>query len=305
MEREQRKAGIGVCREITPGVYWMEMGKGINRSNVYFVQSGSSWVLIDAASANCGRLIRKTAESLFGANTPPASILLTHDHPDHAGSVLELVRMWDCPVYVHPGELPLAAIGDLSTIQRYANPLDRWIILPLLRAMPRRRVESILSKASLKDMVRAFDPCAAVPGLPDWECIPTPGHTPGHVAFFLNRDRALITGDAILTADLNSLWGFLLWSLRLNQQRVSGPPWYSTWRWLAAKESVAVLARLEPRVLACGHGIPMTGDRTARELRAFADHFSGPAAEKYAEAMTLVLESRPATTCSQFALASG
>src|SRR5512136_194725 len=157
MEREQTEAGIGVCREIAPGVHCMEMGKGISRSNVYFVRSGFSWVLIDAASAHCGRLIRKTAESLFGANTPPASILLTHDHPDHAGSVRELVRMWDCPVFVHPDELPFAAIGDLSTIRQYANPLDRWVILPLLRAMPRRRVESMLSKASLKDVVRAFD----------------------------------------------------------------------------------------------------------------------------------------------------
>jgi glyoxylase-like metal-dependent hydrolase (beta-lactamase superfamily II) len=284
MEREQRKAGIGVCREITPGVYCMEMGKGINRSNVYFVQSGSSWVLIDAASANCGRLIRKTAESLFGTNTRPASILLTHDHPDHAGSALELARMWNCPVYVHPDELPLVAIEDLSTIEKYANPLDRWIVLPLLRAMPRWRVEAMLSSASIKDVVRAFNPSAAVPSLPDWECIPTPGHTPGHVAFFRTSDRVLITGDAIVTVNLNSFWGFLLWGLRLNKQRVSGPPWYSTWNWQAAKESVTALAGLEPRVLAPGHGVPMSGDEIARELRAFADHFSGPATEKHTKA---------------------
>ena len=284
MEREQRKAGIGVCREITPGVYCMEMGKGINRSNVYFVQSGSSWVLIDAASANCGRLIRKTAESLFGTNTRPASILLTHDHPDHAGSALELARMWNCPVYVHPDELPLVAIEDLSTIEKYANPLDRWIVLPLLRAMPRRRVEAMLSSASIKDVVRAFNPSAAVPSLPDWECIPTPGHTPGHVAFFRTSDRVLITGDAIVTVNLNSFWGFLLWGLRLNKQRVSGPPWYSTWNWQAAKESVTALAGLEPRVLAPGHGVPMSGDEIARELRAFADHFSGSAPEKHTKA---------------------
>lgn len=275
MEREQRKADIGVCREITPGVYCVEIGKGISRSNVYFVRSGPSWVLIDAASANCGRLIRRTAESLFGANTRPASILLTHDHPDHAGSALELARMWDCPVYVHPDELPLVAIGDLSTIEKYANPLDRWIILPLLRAMPRRRVEAMLSSASIKDVVRAFDPRAVVPSLPDWECIPTPGHTPGHVAFFRTSDRVLITGDAIVTVDLNSFWGFLLWGLRLNNQRVSGPPWYSTWNWRAAKKSVTVLAGLEPRVLASGHGVPMSGDEISREFRAFADHFSG------------------------------
>ena len=279
MELEQRGAGIGACWEIAPGVYGREMGNGISRSNVYFVQSGSLWVLIDAALAQCGQLIRKTAESLFGAHTPPAAILLTHDHPDHAGSVRELVHMWDCPVFVHPDELPLVAIEDLSTIEKYANPLDRWIVLPFLRAMPRRRVEAMLARASIKDVVRAFDPSAAVPGLSDWECIPTPGHTPGHVAFFRTSDRVLITGDAIVTVDLNSLWGFLLWGLRLNKQRVSGPPWYSTWNWRAAKESVTALAGLAPRVLASGHGVPMSGDEIARELRAFADHFSGPAAD--------------------------
>jgi glyoxylase-like metal-dependent hydrolase (beta-lactamase superfamily II) len=211
----------------------------------------------------------------------PASILLTHDHPDHAGSALELARMWDCPVYVHPDELPLVDIKDLATIEKYANPLDRWIVLPLLRVMPRRRVEATLSSASIKDAVQAFDPSAAVPSLPDWECIPTPGHTPGHVAFFRTNGRVLITGDAIVTVNLNSLWGFLLWSLRLNKQRVSAPPWYSTWNWRAVKESVTALAGLKPRVLAPGHGMPMSGDGIARELHAFADHFSGPATEKY------------------------
>jgi len=272
LNKTSKKTNIGLCREIAPGVYCMEAGKGISRSNVYFVRSGSSWVLIDAASANCGRLIRKTAESLFGANTWPASILLTHDHPDHAGSALELARMWGCPVYVHPDELPLAAIGDLTTVEKYANPLDRWIILPLLRLMPQRRVESMLSKASLKEVAQAFDPEATVPGLPDWGCIHTPGHTPGHVAFFRTSDRVLITGDALLTVDLNSFWGFLLWALRQNRQRVSGPPWYSTWNRQVAKESVAALARLEPRVLAPGHGVPMKGKGTARELHSFANH---------------------------------
>jgi glyoxylase-like metal-dependent hydrolase (beta-lactamase superfamily II) len=286
MGREQRRADLGMCREVTPGVYYMEMGKGISRANIYFVQSGSSWVLIDTAVANCGQLIRRTAESLFGANTRPASILLTHNHPDHAGSAVELARMWDCPVYVHPDELPYVGIEDLSTIEKYANPLDRWIILPILRMMPRRRVEAMLSSKSIqeKEVVRAFDPSAAVPGLPDWECIPTPGHTPGHVVFLRTNDRVLIAGDAVVTVNLNLIWGLLLWSLRRNKQRVSSPPWYSTWNWRAAKESVALLAGLEPRVLATGHGEPMSGEEIARELRTFADQFTGRTAEKQTKA---------------------
>jgi glyoxylase-like metal-dependent hydrolase (beta-lactamase superfamily II) len=275
-----RRIDIEPPPEIAPGVHYREIGKGISRSNVYLVRSGSSWVLIDAASRNCAQLIRKNAESLFGANTRPSAILLTHDHPDHAGSALELARMWDCPVYLHRDELPLAVIRDLSTVERYANPLDRWVILPLLRLVPRRKVESMLSRDSLKGVAQAFAPGSAIPGLPDWECIQTPGHTPGHIAIFRTTDRVLITGDAVVTADLNSLPGAVLWGLRVNKQKVSGPPWYSTWNRQAAKESVAVLAGLEPRVLASGHGVPMTGEEIARELRALADSFSPPAAGK-------------------------
>ncbi|MBN1189930.1 MAG: MBL fold metallo-hydrolase [Dehalococcoidales bacterium] len=281
-DQTNKKTGIYRYREVAPDVYYMEVGKGFNRSNVFFVRSGPSWVLIDTASANCGRIIRQSAELLFGADARPASILLTHDHPDHAGSALELARLWDCPVYVHPDELPLAT-GGLLTFEKYANPLDRWIVLPLLRMMPRRQVESIISKSSLKGVVQVFDPGAAVPGLPDWECIPAPGHTPGQVAFFRRSDRILITGDAVVTVDLNSFLGILLWGLRINRQKVSGPPRYSTWNWAAAKKSVAILADLAPCVIASGHGEPAPGPLTAQELRVFADRFSGPAAKRQAE----------------------
>ena len=112
MEKTNKKTSSGVCREIAPGVNYMEVGKGVTRSNVYFVRSGSSWVLIDTASANCAPLIRKMAETLFGEQSRPASILLTHDHPDHAGSALELARMWNCEVYVHPEELALTTADN-------------------------------------------------------------------------------------------------------------------------------------------------------------------------------------------------
>ena len=80
----------------------------------------------------------------------------------------------------------------------------------------------------------------------------------------------MITGDAVVTLQLNSLAGLLL-----QRQGLSGPPRYTSWNWQAAKESVARLARLEPNVLAGGHGIHLTGPKTARALRAFADRFSG------------------------------
>src|SRR5215204_3760284 len=84
------------AQEIAPDVYCLRTGRWLTDSNVYFVRSGSSWVLIDTARPWCGALIKKNAEVVFGANTHPTAILLTHDHFDHAGSAIELARTWGC-----------------------------------------------------------------------------------------------------------------------------------------------------------------------------------------------------------------
>jgi len=70
------------------------------------------------------------------------------------------------------------------------------------------------AKESITEAAQAFTPEAGVPGLPDWECIPTLGHTPGHICFFRPSDRVLITGDAVLTLNFNSLWDLLRWKQR-------------------------------------------------------------------------------------------
>ncbi len=274
MAQQPRDGETGKPHEIAPGVHCLAVGKGLLRSNVYFVRSGPSWTLIDAASARCASSIRAAAASLFGEDSSPASILLTHDHPDHAGSAGDLARSWGCHVWVHPDELPLVR-GDISTFHEYANPLDRWIVLPWLRLMGARRTESMLADASFSDVAQAFEPKEGVPGLVDWEAIATPGHTPGHVAFFRRGDRVLITGDALVTLDLNSLRGLLL-----RKQTVSGPPWYTTWNRQTANESIATLNELEPRILAPGHGIPLMGPDTPDRVRAFSSRRRGSAADK-------------------------
>jgi glyoxylase-like metal-dependent hydrolase (beta-lactamase superfamily II) len=217
-------------------------------------------VLIDSAWPHRGQLIKAAAEQLFGPRASPAAILLTHIHPDHSGSALELARMWDLPVYVHPDELVLAPGGYMP---EYANPLDRWLVAPLLRLLPRRMVEESRSRNTLEGTALAFDPAADIPGLPDWQAVPTPGHTPGHVAFFRPADRVLITGDAVLTVNVNSPRDLLA-----GKQRASAPPYISTWNWPAARQSVEELAGLAPDVLACGHGRPMAGPEAAAGLSA-------------------------------------
>jgi glyoxylase-like metal-dependent hydrolase (beta-lactamase superfamily II) len=165
---------------------------------------------------------------------------------------------------MHPAELPIAT-GDFAAMVATAGPLDHWIVLPLMRALGRRRREAVLAGSSLGVVARAFEPSSRVPGLPGWECIPTPGHTPGHVSYFRPADRVLIAGDALVTVKINSLAGLVL-----GRAGLSGPPWYTTWSRQAARQSIQRLARLAPVVLAGGHGKPMTGTHTAAAVSAFA-----------------------------------
>ena len=140
-----------------------------------------------------------------------------------------------------------------------------------MRALGRRRRAAILERIDLESVARSYDPSGYVPGLPGWTCVPTPGHTPGHVSFLRLTDRVLVTGDALVTLQVNSVSGLLA-----AREGLSGPPRYTTWDWRRAKSSVAALARLEPLVLAGGHGTPLRGPGTAAAVRAFAERFAGP-----------------------------
>lgn len=262
MAQGREREGGGAW-EIAPDVYCLGPW-GLTQTNVYFVRSGLLWLLIDAGWASDALRIERAGEFLFGRDVHPVAILLTHCHPDHSGSALHLARSWGCAVYMDPQELPIAT-GDFAAMQAWAGPLDRWVVLPLMRAMGKQRREAILAGSSLRDAAHTIEPGASIPGLPDWECIATPGHTAGHLAYFRTRDGVLISGDAVVTMKLNSVSGLLL-----QRPGLSGPPWYTTWNRRAAEDSVRALARLEPTVLASGHGWPMIGSETACALRAFA-----------------------------------
>jgi glyoxylase-like metal-dependent hydrolase (beta-lactamase superfamily II) len=252
--------------EFAPGVYQMPVGSGPLRGNVYFVRSGAgaasgagprprsaaraAWVLIDTGVPGCGPEIRAAAEGLFGAGAAPVAILITHAHPDHVGSALELSRDWRCPVYVNGADA--RALGG----RRHVRTLKESADLREYTAAPEAPGE-----ASAGDALRG---ALLVPGLPDWQGIPTPGHTRGHVAFFRAHDRVLIAGDAVVTEvePLSALFG--------KSATVCGPPWYFTWSRSRAKRAIARLAELEPLVVAGGHGRPQAGPELPAKLRELA-----------------------------------
>lgn len=189
-------------------------------------------------------------------------IFLTHGHMDHAGSALDLANIWDVPVIAHPLELPY-----LTGRSKYP-PLDPTVggFLALLG-----RFITVPSQ-DLSGRVRALESAP----LAGWEWHHTPGHSPGHVAFFRREDSCLIAGDALTTMNLDSFF-----ASAFEVQRVCGPPAPSTPDWRRARESVELLAELRPLTIACGHGMPMSGGKAVMELAELATNFRVPAHGRY------------------------
>src|SRR3954449_12903018 len=87
-----------LATRVAPNVF--RIATGI--SNAYFVTlTTGEYVLIDAGGTGYGKKIFQAALDLFGS-APPAAVLLTHAHFDHAGGLPELLRYWsDVPIYAH------------------------------------------------------------------------------------------------------------------------------------------------------------------------------------------------------------
>ena len=251
----RNNAGSSV-REIAPGLGWLQL----SLVNVYLVgRPGGPWALVDTGMPTSGASILRAVGDLFGGR-PPASIVLTHGHFDHRGSVRQLAELWDVPVYAHRLELPyLTGRSDYPP----PDPTVGGGSMATLgsRFFPARAID-------LGDRVRELPTDGEIPGMQGWRWIHTPGHSPGHVSFFRESDGVLIVGDAFVTQKQESLIGVVS-----RKQGVWRPPAYFTPDWEAARRSVEELARLDPQVVATGHGIPMDGPEMRRQLEDLALRF--------------------------------
>lgn len=240
--------------------------------NVFIIQDPQSldWVLVDAGLKSSAPHIRKLADEVIGHNIRPVSIIMTHGHFDHRGSLQQLADEWQVPVYAHHQEQPY-----LNGSAAYPPP-DPGVGGGLMATMSFLYPKSPID---IQEHLNELPENGTVPGLPDWRWIHTPGHTPGHISLFRDSDGVLIAGDACVTTMQESVV-----SVFTQVPFMSGPPKYFTPDWGAAARSVRELADLKPQVIATGHGKSMYGEIGAKELKRLSKNFwmrGMPAAGRY------------------------
>ena len=204
--------------ELAPGLRILRAGPS-RTLNAYLLDD----VLLDSGLPWSGRLL---APQLRGR--PVSAHALTHVHADHAGSAAWLCERLGVPLGVGAADVPAMQSGRVDT--HGTLPLD--LAVRALRPVRPRPVDRPLREG---DLVGGF------------EVLEVPGHSPGSLAFWRERDRVLVTGDALAN-----------FALLDGRARVVVPPAFLSTAPDEAQRSAQRLARLRPRLAAFGHGYPIT-----------------------------------------------
>ena len=112
-------------------------------------------------------------------------IVITHAHPDPSGGVAAMLRRKRVKVFAHPKEIP--------ALEGKAAPARGQGLGGRLRALASRLME----KREPIISVVAASPREPIRGLPQWQVLHLPGHTPGSIGLFDPAHGVLLCGDAL------------------------------------------------------------------------------------------------------------
>ena len=191
--------------------------------NCYLVTEDDGLTLVDSTMSSPADDLAAMVKQL---GTELRRVALTHAHGDHVGGVSGVrQRFPGVEVSIARRDAPILA-GDKS----------------LLPTEPQTDVKGYFVKVEWQPD-RLLEPGDRVGSL---EVLPSPGHTPGHIAFLDVRDRSLIAGDAFQTRGGIAVSG---------DMRLLFPfPAMATWNKPTALASAVALRALRPSLLAVGHG---------------------------------------------------
>ena len=227
--------------QIAPGVYSMEQNKG-GHVHAFLLDNGTDLTLIDTLFDTDAHQILERIESIGRTIEDLKRIVLTHGHRSHLGGLATLTRLSGANVYSHEWE------ADIIAGERPAQPVT---IVPMRPLSIYWRVYYLQFGAALGR--GKHPPCPVGSTLTDGDMVGpvrvlhTPGHTPGHLAFWWPERRILFAGDAIATYPVFEA-GWPAFNLNPTQQRIS----------------IRRMVDLEAEVVAVGHGDPITGGAAER-----------------------------------------
>jgi glyoxylase-like metal-dependent hydrolase (beta-lactamase superfamily II) len=212
------------------------------RVHAFLIVEDDGLTLIDTLFDSDGHRLLDAIAALGRHPQDLKRIVLSHAHRSHLGGLAALKAASGATVYAHEAE------ADIIAGERKAQGVGFKPMRPFLTYLPTYPLQLGLTLGIGKHAPCAVDqPLNDGDRLGSLEVIHAPGHSPGHLAFWWPERRALIAGDAIATwPAFDAGW----YAFNLNEKQ--------------HRESIHLLAELEPDVLGVGHGDPATTDVAER-----------------------------------------
>jgi glyoxylase-like metal-dependent hydrolase (beta-lactamase superfamily II) len=220
--------------------------------NFYVVEADGGLTVVDAGLPGFYDQLEEFLRARGRTVSDIDALLLTHAHGDHVG-IAERVRQAGVPVRIHERDAEQARTAKNHPRDGGMLPYFRHRQTWRLLAMGMRN--GAIKPVKITEVTPFGEGELDVPGRP--QVIPTPGHSPGHVAFHFAAHGALIAGDALCT--WNPLTG------RPGPQLMPRAFSFSNDQ---ALESLGRIEGTDAGVLLVGHGDPWTAGVGAAVARA-------------------------------------
>lgn len=169
---------------ITPHLYQIAIGA----VNVFLVED-DGLSLIDTGYKGSEEKIFKAIRK--GGKDPQQikRIILTHSHPDHAGSLASLAKQLHVPVYAHHEDAQLVEQGIAGRLPHLVSP---GMVNKLVFTFFVKNVGNSIGATQVQEKLQDQDEIPVLGGI---QVIHTPGHSKGHIALLLKEEGVLIAGD--------------------------------------------------------------------------------------------------------------
>lgn len=217
-----------MAKQVVPGLWQVALGP----VNAFLADDGREVVVVDTGRPGSAPKIEAALGEIGRKPSDVRSIVLTHAHPDHAGSAAELRRLTGASIYIHAEDAELLRKGGMTLRDMTPSPGFPGIIWRLFirRQAQKAFVEAVEAEARLADGGEA-------PG--GFQVLHMPGHCAGQVALLMPKH-----GGVLIAADTAT-----------NQMGLSLAPAYEDLQ--LGRRSLERLGQLDFEVAVFGHGKPI------------------------------------------------
>lgn len=209
----------------------MEIVKGIYEfsgvSNCYMVFNKEIFLVDTGMPGRSNEIINYLEKNLKRNPEDVKTIVITHHHFDHTGSLDKLKKITGAKVAVHSVDAEYLSGEKSQAGSAFMVPLV--MLMKLIYKIQPVKADIILKDGDL---------------IGDYEVIHTPGHTPGSICLYNPDNKVIFVGD----------------NLNYSKGKIRGPSSRLLPKPEQFKESMKKLGDLDIEVILTGHGPPVITD---------------------------------------------